>query len=93
MVQEMCGQLVNEEAARVVYKNNYSFGVKIFNIYMVCIQPFDFILQYLVLILIRLSAAPTGVISVIWAGTHHTIMVQRSLKKGPSGARNTVNRN
>ncbi|KAJ5706029.1 hypothetical protein N7536_001718 [Penicillium majusculum] len=34
VVQEMCGQLVNEEAARVVYKNNYSFGVKIFNIYM-----------------------------------------------------------
>ncbi|KAJ5491994.1 Glycoside hydrolase family 35 [Penicillium expansum] len=34
VVQNMCGQLVNEEAARVVYKNNYSFGVKIFNIYM-----------------------------------------------------------
>ncbi|OQD86712.1 hypothetical protein PENANT_c007G05840 [Penicillium antarcticum] len=32
--QDMCGQLVNEEAVRVVYKNNYSFGVKIFNIYM-----------------------------------------------------------
>ncbi|KAJ5413180.1 hypothetical protein N7465_005485 [Penicillium sp. CMV-2018d] len=34
VVQDMCGCLVNEEAARVVYKNNYSFGVKIFNIYM-----------------------------------------------------------
>ncbi|KAJ5757703.1 uncharacterized protein N7511_006397 [Penicillium nucicola] len=32
--QDMCGQLVNEEAVRVVYKNNYSFGVKILNIYM-----------------------------------------------------------
>ncbi|KAJ5951939.1 uncharacterized protein N7479_010352 [Penicillium vulpinum] len=34
VTQDMCGQLVNEEAVRVVYKNNYSFGVKIFNIYM-----------------------------------------------------------
>ncbi|KAJ6184831.1 hypothetical protein N7519_006132 [Penicillium mononematosum] len=33
-VQDMCDQLVNEEAVTVVYKNNYSFGVKIFNIYM-----------------------------------------------------------
>ena len=32
--QDMCNALVNEEAARVVYKNNYSFGVKLFNIYM-----------------------------------------------------------
>ncbi|KAJ5266385.1 hypothetical protein N7524_007403 [Penicillium chrysogenum] len=30
----MCGQLVKEEAGRVVYKN-YSFGVKIFKIDMV----------------------------------------------------------
>jgi hypothetical protein len=28
VVQDMCGQLVKEEAGRVVYKN-YSFGVKI----------------------------------------------------------------
>jgi predicted nucleic acid-binding Zn ribbon protein len=35
VVQDKCGELVNAEAARVVYKNNYSFGVKIFNIYMV----------------------------------------------------------
>ncbi|KAJ5969663.1 hypothetical protein N7501_005911 [Penicillium viridicatum] len=34
VVQDMCGWLVNEEAVRVVYKNNYSFGVNIFNIYM-----------------------------------------------------------
>ncbi|KAG0157680.1 hypothetical protein PDIDSM_4865 [Penicillium digitatum] len=34
VAQDMCGQLVNEEAVRVLYKNNYSFGVKIFNIYM-----------------------------------------------------------
>ncbi|KAJ5177637.1 uncharacterized protein N7500_000336 [Penicillium coprophilum] len=34
VLQEMCNELVNEEAVRVVYKNNYSFGVKIFNIYM-----------------------------------------------------------
>ncbi|KAL9080438.1 MAG: hypothetical protein Q9159_007606 [Coniocarpon cinnabarinum] len=32
--QDMCNALVNQEAARVVYKNNYSFGVKLFNIYM-----------------------------------------------------------
>lgn len=31
----MCAALVNMEAARVVYKNNYSFGAKLFNIYMV----------------------------------------------------------
>jgi len=35
VAEEMCGELINEEAVRVVYKNNYSFGVKIFNIYMV----------------------------------------------------------
>jgi len=35
VLEEMCGELVNEEAVRVVYKNNYSFGVKLFNIYMV----------------------------------------------------------
>lgn len=35
VIQDKCGELVNAEAARVVYKNNYSFGVKIFNIYMV----------------------------------------------------------
>lgn len=35
VVEEKCGELINEEAVRVVYKNNYSFGVKLFNIYMV----------------------------------------------------------
>ena len=39
----MCGQLVNEEAVRDVYKNNYSFGVKIFN-YGESIRRLDFIL-------------------------------------------------
>ncbi|KAJ5082234.1 hypothetical protein N7532_011277 [Penicillium argentinense] len=34
VVEEKCAELVNEEAVRVVYKNNYGFGVKIFNIYM-----------------------------------------------------------
>ncbi|OKL55621.1 putative beta-galactosidase E [Talaromyces atroroseus] len=34
VVEEMCADLVNMETARVVYKNNYSFGVKLFNIYM-----------------------------------------------------------
>ncbi|PCG90900.1 Glycoside hydrolase, family 35 [Penicillium occitanis (nom. inval.)] len=34
VVEEMCAALVNMEAARVVYKNNYSFGAKLFNIYM-----------------------------------------------------------
>ncbi|KAJ5612956.1 hypothetical protein N7510_006150 [Penicillium lagena] len=34
VAEEMCAELINEEAIRVVYKNNYSFGVKIFNIYM-----------------------------------------------------------
>ncbi|KIX93286.1 uncharacterized protein Z520_10929 [Fonsecaea multimorphosa CBS 102226] len=32
--QDMCNALVNEEAVRILYKNNYSFGVKIQNIYM-----------------------------------------------------------
>ncbi|OQE32507.1 hypothetical protein PENFLA_c001G03164 [Penicillium flavigenum] len=34
VVQDMCSQLVNKEAVRVVYKNIYTLGVKIFNIYM-----------------------------------------------------------
>ncbi|KUL82910.1 hypothetical protein ZTR_10382 [Talaromyces verruculosus] len=34
VVEDMCADLVNMEAARVVYKNNYSFGAKLFNIYM-----------------------------------------------------------
>jgi hypothetical protein len=39
VAEEMCADLVNAEAARVVYKNNYSFGVKLFNIYMVRETP------------------------------------------------------
>lgn len=35
MIEDKCAALVNEEALRVLYKNNYGFGVKIFNIYMV----------------------------------------------------------
>ncbi|PIG88964.1 beta-galactosidase [Aspergillus arachidicola] len=34
VTEEGCAMLVNHEASRVVYKNSYSFGVKIFNIYM-----------------------------------------------------------
>ncbi len=33
--ENACARLVNSEAARVVYKNLYSIGVKILNIYMV----------------------------------------------------------
>jgi hypothetical protein len=33
--QEGCNALVNQESVRVLWKNNYSFGIKIFNIYMV----------------------------------------------------------
>lgn len=33
--EDQCAILVNHEAVRVVNKNNYGFGVKIFNIYMV----------------------------------------------------------
>ncbi|KAJ5903857.1 hypothetical protein N7504_006240 [Penicillium tannophilum] len=40
VLEEMCGELLNEEAVRVVYKNNYSFGVKIFNIYMLTIKTY-----------------------------------------------------
>ncbi|KAL1962756.1 hypothetical protein VTN77DRAFT_9210 [Rasamsonia byssochlamydoides] len=32
--EDQCAILVNEEAVRVVYKNNYSFGATLFNIYM-----------------------------------------------------------
>lgn len=32
--QDQCNALVNEEAVRVVYKQNYSFGVKLLNMYM-----------------------------------------------------------
>ncbi|KKY15881.1 putative beta-galactosidase e [Phaeomoniella chlamydospora] len=34
VTEEGCAILVNNEAVRVVYKNNYSFGVKVFNVYM-----------------------------------------------------------
>ncbi|KAH8817367.1 glycoside hydrolase superfamily [Xylogone sp. PMI_703] len=34
VTEDQCAILVNEEAERVVYKNNYAFGVTIFNIYM-----------------------------------------------------------
>jgi hypothetical protein len=33
--EDQCAVLVNNDAVRVQYKNNYSFGVKIFNSYMV----------------------------------------------------------
>lgn len=32
--QDMCNALVNEESVRVLFKNNYSFGAKLLNIYM-----------------------------------------------------------
>ena len=32
--QDMCNALIGPDALRVVYKNNYSFGVKLMNIYM-----------------------------------------------------------
>ncbi|GAQ05349.1 probable beta-galactosidase E [Aspergillus lentulus] len=34
VTEDGCAILVNNEAVRVVYKNNYGFGVKVFNIYM-----------------------------------------------------------
>lgn len=42
--QGYCNALVNEESVRVLYKNNYSFGVKLLNVYMTyggtnCKQP------------------------------------------------------
>ncbi|KAH9838166.1 putative beta-galactosidase E [Teratosphaeria destructans] len=33
--QDGCNALVNEESVRVLFKNNYSFGVKLLNIYMI----------------------------------------------------------
>lgn len=35
MGEDQCAILVNNEAARVLYKNNYAFGATLFNIYMV----------------------------------------------------------
>lgn len=32
--QDGCNALVNEESVRILYKNNYSFGVKLLNICM-----------------------------------------------------------
>ncbi|KAH3022431.1 hypothetical protein KXV73_001301 [Aspergillus fumigatus] len=34
VTEDGCAILVNNEAVRVVYKNNYGFGVRVFNIYM-----------------------------------------------------------
>ena len=33
-VEEKCAELVNAEAASVIYKNNYNYGVKRLNVYM-----------------------------------------------------------
>lgn len=33
--EDMCAILVNDQAVKVLFKNNYSFGVKLFNVYMV----------------------------------------------------------
>lgn len=33
--QDGCNALVNQESVRVLWKNNYSFAIKMFNIYMV----------------------------------------------------------
>lgn len=35
VTEDGCAILVNNEAVRVVYKKNYGFGVRVFNIYMV----------------------------------------------------------
>lgn len=33
--EDRCAILVNDQAVKVVFKNNYSYGVKLFNFYMV----------------------------------------------------------
>ena len=32
--EDQCAILISDQAVRVLYKNNYSFGVTLFNIYM-----------------------------------------------------------
>ena len=34
VTQDLCNSLVNQESVRVLFKNNYSFGVKLLSIYM-----------------------------------------------------------
>lgn len=41
--QDGCNALVNHESVRVLWKNNYSFAIKIFNIYMVCRTLIEFL--------------------------------------------------
>lgn len=38
---EQCAAFIGPEAERVFYKNNFGFGIDIFNIYMVCHQSFS----------------------------------------------------
>ncbi|KAJ5242615.1 uncharacterized protein N7469_000942 [Penicillium citrinum] len=42
ITEEKCAELVNEKATRIVYKNNYGFGVKLFNIYMGGYTAYDY---------------------------------------------------
>lgn len=99
VAEEKCGELVNAEAARVVYKNNYSFGVKLFNIYMVrkpleisihkeILRKFQTLMSYH-----RRTVAQTGAILVTRPGIPHTTTGQPSQKNGAFGVRNIVNRN
>ena len=32
--EDLCNAFINDKAVRILFKNNYSFGVKIFNVYM-----------------------------------------------------------
>jgi hypothetical protein len=94
VVQGKCGELVNAEAARVVYKNNYSFGVKIFNIYMVG-TPFIDSLSNIVDLMSyhRRTVAQIGGISATKAGIPPMTMGLPSQKNEAFGERNTASKN
>ncbi|KAJ5804469.1 uncharacterized protein N7518_000772 [Penicillium psychrosexuale] len=89
LVQDMYGRLVNEEAVRVVYKNNYNFGVKIFNIYMT--RPRPFVLFFLSICTHRrpLSStlAPTDYGALAFSPTYYPFRFTRDTARSDASAR------
>jgi len=80
---------VNAEFERVFYKNLYSFGVTVLNLYMV---------GYMISLLEdftdvdRLMAEPIGVILAIPVATPHTITRPLSARTAASTARSTLSK-
>lgn len=73
-----CATLTNQEFARLFFKNNYSFGVKILSLYMVRLATLADCNS--VLMSESFMVAPTGAISASQVLTLPTTMALRSVK-------------